>query len=316
MSRAASRLRCFVAAVVGLGVLPGLAAFARASSSAPALVPDSMVERWTTADGLPLDHLTDLVFGEDGALWLASYDGLARFDGDRFTVLRRATDPRLPSNRFVSLAAERTVGRQGRVWAVTEDGDLVRVGDLLLSSRGAGADGLAVWPANTLPSPARALVTAGQRLYALTARGLLDLTAVGPETRELSLDAESTPSAELNSLVVRADGVRFVGSEAQGVFRLRRGLPAERIIAPPSASRALRVLGIDESGTVWAGGSALYRIRDDHVEAVPATDPSGTKTPLVEPCDLVTRADGRVEVRDRRGWWRVDGAETVLVLPA
>ena len=38
------------------------------------------------ADGLPINTITALVQTRDGYLWLGTNDGVARFDGVRFTV--------------------------------------------------------------------------------------------------------------------------------------------------------------------------------------------------------------------------------------
>jgi ligand-binding sensor domain-containing protein len=47
---------------------------------------------WTKADGLPNDRVQDILQTEDGYLWLATQNGLARFDGLRFVVFDLSQD--------------------------------------------------------------------------------------------------------------------------------------------------------------------------------------------------------------------------------
>src|SRR2546425_58134 len=59
-------------------------AFATATASAAA---DSrwLTRAWQTDDGLPNNHVTAIVQGDDGYLWIGTPAGLTRFDGFRFT---------------------------------------------------------------------------------------------------------------------------------------------------------------------------------------------------------------------------------------
>ena len=48
-------------------------------------VPSQFVhDRWTKEDGLPLDMVADVTQTPDGYLWLATQQGVARFDGREF----------------------------------------------------------------------------------------------------------------------------------------------------------------------------------------------------------------------------------------
>jgi len=76
---------------------------------------------WTTRDGLPQNSVNDIVQTNDGFLWLATYDGLARFDGEVFDVFRMANTSGFPSNRVTSLLET----KNGDLWIGTESG-LVR----------------------------------------------------------------------------------------------------------------------------------------------------------------------------------------------
>ena len=86
---------------------------------------DDMVACWQTEDGLPQNSVLSIAQTPDGYLWLATFDGLARFDGVRFTVFDTSNLPGLPSNRLVRLF----VDRAGVLWLVTETYELARLAD-------------------------------------------------------------------------------------------------------------------------------------------------------------------------------------------
>jgi ligand-binding sensor domain-containing protein len=60
-------------------------------------------DHWTTDDGLPQNTVTSVVQTRDGYLWLTTLDGLARFDGVRFTVFDKSNSKGINSNRFLRL---------------------------------------------------------------------------------------------------------------------------------------------------------------------------------------------------------------------
>ena len=53
--------------------------------SAPA-APNYFTRTWQVEQGLPQNKVTAAVQTRDGYLWAGTYNGLARFDGVRFTV--------------------------------------------------------------------------------------------------------------------------------------------------------------------------------------------------------------------------------------
>src|SRR5581483_4997690 len=72
---------------------------------------------WTTANGLPQNTVTGVAQTPDGYLWLSTFDGLARFDGVRFTIFDKGNTKDIVNNRFARLF----VDRAGAVYAVTEN---------------------------------------------------------------------------------------------------------------------------------------------------------------------------------------------------
>ena len=80
------------------------------------------IDHWTADDGLPQNSVYGIVQTGDGYLWLATVDGLARFDGVRFTVFNRSNSPGIVNNRFISLFE----AADGDLWAGTEESGAVR----------------------------------------------------------------------------------------------------------------------------------------------------------------------------------------------
>ena len=84
---------------------------------------DFLIDNWQSDDGLPQSSVLAIAQTPEGYLWLATYGGLARFDGVRFTVFDTSTLPGLPANRLTGLHADPT----GGLWVVTEYHDLARI---------------------------------------------------------------------------------------------------------------------------------------------------------------------------------------------
>ena len=81
-------------------------------------------DSWTTDNSLPQNSVFSIVQTPDGYLWLTTLDGLARFDGVRFTVFN-------PKN---SLFADNRVkdvftDREGTLWIATDTKGLYRVSE-------------------------------------------------------------------------------------------------------------------------------------------------------------------------------------------
>lgn len=65
-----------------------------------ALSPQYLYRHFTTEDGLPVNSISDILPHSDGFVYVATFDGLARFDGVRFVVFNTANSPALKRNRI------------------------------------------------------------------------------------------------------------------------------------------------------------------------------------------------------------------------
>jgi ligand-binding sensor domain-containing protein len=77
---------------------------------------------WQTEQGLPQNSVTAILQDHRGYLWIGTFGGLARFDGERFRVFDSGGTPGFGSNQILSLYESRS----GVLWIGT-DGGLIRL---------------------------------------------------------------------------------------------------------------------------------------------------------------------------------------------
>src|SRR5260221_5147275 len=80
---------------------------------------DYSFKTWNTENGLPQNSIQAIAQTPDGYIWIATRDGLARFDGIRFKIFQKANTPELPNNRLWDLYADDA----GRLWIFGESDD-------------------------------------------------------------------------------------------------------------------------------------------------------------------------------------------------
>jgi signal transduction histidine kinase/ligand-binding sensor domain-containing protein len=86
------------------------------SLAATALAQGVVIDHWTNENGLPVNSVLGICQGPEGYLWLATYDGLVRFDGVRFVPFNKSNSDGILSDRFFGMVC----GRDGGFWAPTE----------------------------------------------------------------------------------------------------------------------------------------------------------------------------------------------------
>jgi signal transduction histidine kinase/ligand-binding sensor domain-containing protein len=91
------------------------------------------VDVWTAENGLPQNSITAIAQTIDGYLWLATFNGLARFDGVQFVNFDAANTPAFRLSRFVRLEA----GADGSLWIISESHELIRFKDGVFTAFGA-----------------------------------------------------------------------------------------------------------------------------------------------------------------------------------
>jgi diguanylate cyclase (GGDEF)-like protein len=250
---------------------------------------DDFVESWTTRDGLPHSTVNGIGQTADGFLWLATWEGIVRYDGHDFRLYRRGDIAGLGDDSVRALH----VGPAGDLWAGSARGGIVRwhagrwdsrppvdglITDLLEEPEGRlwvatarsgvvaierdgarrsirAAQGL---PSDTVNALAR---DASGRIWVATSQGL----AYVDGGRAVRLADAVLPAGPVFSLFALPDGRLLAGTEHGALIGDARGLaPLHAALSAQTATRVWR----DPDGIVWVGtnNGGLARVDGTRIE--------------------------------------------------
>jgi len=183
---------------------------------------------WLTENGLPQNTIHSIAQAKDGYVWIATEEGLARFDGIRFTVFDKQNTPELKSNDILVLLED----RQGALWIGTTDG-LVRLMNAKFTAFST-RDGL---PSNVIDALCEGrdgslwVATAGDNVF--TARSEL-------------------PGNGVRALFADREGVLWIGS-SEGLARYKNGAVAKYTMQDGLANNSVVSIDQDNDGRLWIG---------------------------------------------------------------
>lgn len=229
-----------------------------------------LFRQFGTAQGLPSATVHKLAQDRDGNLWIATLDGLARYDGVSFTVWRHDPDDpdSLPSNdiEFVMVDSD------DRVWIAPQNAGIARYEPL--------TDGFTRWQHD--PDDPGSLP--GNRIWALADDGEGGLWIGGYLTGLVRMERDGTMRSYrremiggasgcndiILSLVRSADGGLWIGTNA-GLCRWHADTGFARVDID-DANPNQRVMGIHAGGALpWLAATAGLRApRGMGAPAIPA----------------------------------------------
>ena len=225
--------------------------------AAPFSLKSSSNTIWRAQDGLPQDEVNAILQSHDGYIWLATQDGLARFDGDRFTTFNTQNTPGLATNGIEQLLED----ADGALWAAGTGG-VSRIDH-----------GVAVNLTPTADSDSEVRVTcqldAHGTLWAEES-GTFYESVYGALKERFSV-ANYAGQIEVRHWTVGPDGVLWVEQDDGGLLEIHAG-KINHIAIPASVRRphVIRSLQCDASGVVWVGTElGAYTIRDSKLRAIP-----------------------------------------------
>lgn len=182
---------------------------------AAALDPQRAITQYTTdvlgtAQGLPQNSVQAMVQTQDGYLWFGTQEGLARYDGVRFTIFDKHSTPALRHNSVHSLLETRS----GDLWIGTFVGGATRLSKGTWSSltRAHGLSGDQV---------SDILEDADGSLWFATSGGL-DHVVDGRVQRSYTR-ANGLRNGQVLSLELDTAGALWIGTNGAGIARLSDG---------------------------------------------------------------------------------------------
>ncbi|PYQ04505.1 MAG: hypothetical protein DMF82_10450 [Acidobacteria bacterium] len=285
-----------------VGTLVLLSALPAGALEAGKPVSQFSLAAWQIDAGLPHNLVQGIAQTPDGYLWLATQEGLARFDGVRFAVFDRRTTAAMSANDVETIY----VTRDGSLWVGVYGGRLLRYQDGAFRSY-SSREGLSSATISALTEDAHGdlwIGTDGDGLYRFHDEAFTRFTEkdglIDDSIRCLIGDREGgvwigTPSGlghragafesfrlppqerptAVSALAIDATGRLWIGTDGDGIYRLAGGrLVPDRVALRDSHVRALRG---DRQGSVWIGTDrGLHRVHDGRVEVLTRADGIGS----------------------------------------
>jgi diguanylate cyclase (GGDEF)-like protein len=205
---------------------------------------------WSSERGLPQDYVLGVAQTPDGYLWIGTEEGVARFDGVRFTVFSRRNTPAFTDHNVQAMS----VGRDGSLWIGTRAGGAVRYRDGAFTRFGAsnGLQSERILAFAAAPDGAMFIGTNGGGVSRVGADG-----AVTTFTKANGLSED-----RVVSLAMAGDDVLWIGTVGGTLNRMAQGR-IEQVTAPIAAGNGIVGLHAARDGSIWlgTGGGDLLQYR-------------------------------------------------------
>ncbi|MGH8028062.1 MAG: ligand-binding sensor domain-containing protein, partial [Pseudoxanthomonas sp.] len=254
----------------------------------------------SSADGLPATTIPALARDREGYLWIATWDGLARYDGVDFQVWRH--DPDDPASLPGNVVQALHIDGDDRIWVATENGGLSVMG---AERKGFRHYRLADHPEMgsddvfTIASQGKDLWfgTFGGGLHRLSPQGLI----TGFRADENS--PGGLPSDTVLSLSFDQKGGLWIGTMS-GLARFD-GKAVHRVATP--AGEDLIVYSVTRIGdTQWVGTSeGVFQWRIDGRWQTPEWSPMFARPNAV--MTILSDGSGEYWLASQGGLWRTEG---------
>lgn len=202
----------------------------------PLLIPSI----WSQQEGAPANRINSMIQGSDGFLWLATYEGLVRFDGRSYKLINHQNHPSLVGGVLRVLE-----GRPGSYWLATTSGSLVRI-EMGKFSVWTINDGI---PPDTID---QMVASPDGNVVFLGPNGFLTIDA---NDRVIPLPTQGLPSGPFVTYAFSPQGTFMAAPQSGGLWLMPKGASA-RFIDPSKfgiAFSRINAIYPRTDGSVWLG---------------------------------------------------------------
>lgn len=234
---------------------------------------------WGLREGLPQSSVNHIIQSKDGYLWLATFGGLVRFNGETFTTFSRTTAKGIRSDRVLNLYEDHA----GNIWCSTEAGfsrfsngvfttftivdDTHSYSPLFIAEDSRNAlwisahakpyrfNGSAFVPVTVLHDPALAKRAVEDPSGIWLAHEREVLRTLGDSIVQVA-DLSTSIATNIQNVVEhpRGSGVLWFATSGDGVFRLKNGALRNFTVADGLPSIFMQRLYVDRNGNLFATG--------------------------------------------------------------
>ncbi|HEX4769365.1 MAG TPA: two-component regulator propeller domain-containing protein [Bryobacteraceae bacterium] len=217
------------------------------------------IDSWTTDNGLPHNAVRDILQTRDGYLWLATADGLVRFDGVRFTTFNRENSPGMVGTRITALLQD----NNGDLW-MGSDGSVMRLHNGVFTGYGAESGVPNGMVSGIMLHPSGDPIILSTESVLRWHNGRLETLHTG-----------SFPNSPVSFPVIhypKSPGFWSQNARALELYIHGRLISWDTRQGNPASET--RAVAEDEHGTIWVAGSGKL-FRDQNGRLAPVPIPSG-----------------------------------------
>ncbi|MCP4152667.1 MAG: response regulator [bacterium] len=204
---------------------------------------------WGTEEGLPQMTVNEVIQTRDGYLWIATQEGLVRFDGVRFKVYDKKNNRQMTSNWLRRICED----RRGNLWLGTEGGGIMHFNEdgftAITKKQGLSHDSV------------RALLEdANGNLWIGTLKGL---NCLKDGKLKVYTTKEGLSSDNVRALCRDSKGSLWIGTKGGGLNCFKDGTFTTHNSKEGLPGNDIWSIYEDREGTLWMGtGNGLSRFKD------------------------------------------------------
>jgi diguanylate cyclase (GGDEF)-like protein len=225
------------------------------------------IESWVTEQGLPINTVQSMYQARDGALWIGTASGLARFDGTRFSTFEDASIPELSSRAAFGFMED----SGGTLWIAYSSGVArYRAGKFTLAIDRTTLQSRRAWAFAQASDGATWIATESGLIR--WARGPSDSDA-GSITHHLRV-ADGLPTDRLRALAFDRDGTLWIATTGGGLVSYANNKFNTMNPANGFPHLEVRHVMADPAGGVWAAtaGAGLVRVNGSEIKTYTVAD--------------------------------------------